>query len=435
MTDTTRLTDLKARYTARHPRSQQFLAQAAQWMPGGNTRTVLHFDPFPMVIERGVAERFVDIDGHEYIDCAGEFSAGLYGHSDPNIMAALREALENGLVLSGPNRHEAALAELACTRFASIEQVRFCNSGTEANLYALITAQNATGRSKILAFDGAYHGGVLTFPTGAGAGKMNVPFDVVISPYNDPEAAMQQIAQHADALAAIIVEPLLGAAGNILATQDFLQALREASTQTGALLIFDEVKTSRLGAAGLQGHFGITPDMTTLGKYLGGGLPIGAFGGRRDIMARFDPTSAHPLGHAGTFNNNVLSMAAGAAGLSQVFTPERAEDFLARTEEFRSRMNDAFRARGLGVVLSGMGSILSLHLGQTPPRTCAEINAQTSSLRKNVHLHALEKGLALTPRGDIFLSLPMSDQTLSEVQTILLDVVAAELPSFQLGTG
>lgn len=428
MKDTDRLKELKHRYTASHPRSQQFLAQAAQWMPGGNTRTVLHFDPFPMVIERGSADRLVDIDGHEYIDCAGEFSAGLYGHSDPAILAALREALENGLVLSGPNRHEAALAELVCTRFPSVDQVRFCNSGTEANLFALITAQNVTDRSRIVAFDGAYHGGVLTFPTGSGAGRMNAPFDVVVAPYNDPEAAAQQITDHAGTLAAVIVEPLLGAAGNIPSSRAFLQSLREACTQTGALLIFDEVKTSRLGAAGLQGYFDITPDMTTFGKYLGGGLPVGAFGGRRDIMERFDPTGAQPLGHAGTFNNNTLSMAAGAAGLSQVFTPARAEDFLVRTEAFRRRMNEAFRARGLAVVLSGIGSILSLHLGRTPPETCAAIDGATPLLRRQVHLNALEKGLALTPRGDIFLSLPMSDQTLDQIHATLLEAVTEELP-------
>src|SRR5690606_1602159 len=214
-------------------------------------------------------DMLTDIDGNAYIDCAGEFSAGLYGHSDPAIMAALHAALDKGLVLSGPNTAESELAELLCRRFPSLERVRFCNSGTEANLFALLTAINATGRRRVLVFEDAYHGGVLTFA--GGRSSMNVPFDFVTMPFNDIEATRACLKAHGTDLAAILVEPLLGAAGNIPAEAAFLAMLREEATRCGAVLIFDEVKTSRLGRAGLQGHYGVVPDMTSLGKYLGAG--------------------------------------------------------------------------------------------------------------------------------------------------------------------
>lgn len=433
MTFDERLSKLQSRYAARRPKSRDYIRRASAWMPGGNTRSVLHFDPFPMVMSGGHADMFRDIDGHEYIDCAGEFSAGLYGHGEPVIMEAQLKALEDGVVLSGPNMYESEFAELLCARFPSVELIRFCNSGTEANLFALATARNVTGRDTVMVFEGGYHGGVLTFSDRPG--PLNVPFDYCIAPYNDGEAARQAIRENAETLAAILVEPLLGAAGNIPATAEFLAVLREEADRCGAILIFDEVKTSRLGAAGLQGEYGVTPDMTTLGKYLGAGMPFGAFGGRAEILERFDPHRKNGLKHAGTFNNNVMTMSGGLAGLKSVFTPRRAAEFLSLTETFRTEMNARFASAGMPVRFSGIGSILSLHIGETAPRSLKLVDPRTSTLRQLVHLNCLERGLALTPRGDIFLSLPMTGDRLTTIGEILMDAIGEELPLFCLTQG
>ena len=292
-------------------------------LPGGNTRSILFYPPFPVTITRGEGARLFDLDGHEYLDFLGEYTAGLYGHSDPVIRAAVEQALADGILLGAPNRHEAELARLMCARFPSCELVRFCNSGTEANLNALSGARAATGRSHILVFEGAYHGGMLSFAHGPAS--MSIPFPYVFARYNDLEGTLALIEQHAEELAAIIVEPMMGAGGCIAAEPDFLRGLREAATRHGIILIFDEVMTSRLAPGGLQEALGITPDMTTFGKYLGGGMSFGAFGGRSAIMGRFDPSRPDALPHSGTYNNNVLTMAAGVAGLSKVFTPAAAE--------------------------------------------------------------------------------------------------------------
>ncbi len=419
-----RLATLRAAYGARHPQSERHHARARQVMPGGNTRSVLHLDPFPFVIKHGHADTLTDIDGHTYIDCAGEFSAGLYGHDDPVLQDALHTALRGGSVLSGPNTYEAGFAELLCARFPSLDRVRFCNSGTEANLFALQTARNFTKRDRIMVFEGAYHGGVLTF--GEGPTAMTLPMDWVMAPFNDTDTVRDMIRAEGASLAAILIEPLLGAAGNLPAHVAFLEMLRVEATRAGAILIFDEVKTSRLGAAGLQGETGVIPDLTSLGKYLGAGLPFGAFGGRADLMDQYDPTRADALKHAGTFNNNVLSMAGGLAGMKHVFTPKRAEVFLRDTEAFRRQLDQALADADLDVCVSGMGSILSLHLGRTVPQGPKQVDPNSAALRQLIHLNALEKGLALTPRGDIYLSLPMNAARLADIGDILVAAVREE---------
>ncbi len=414
-----RIEDLKDQYAAENPRSRELMAEAESWMPGGNTRSVLHFDPFPLVIEKGEGAKLYDVNGHVMLDCVGEFSAGLYGHSEPAILKAVSEAMSSGIVLGGPNLYEARLAELVCKRFASMDLVRFCNSGTEANVLAAVTAREVTGRSAIVVFDGAYHGGVMTFA--GGQNPMNVPFDWIVLPYNDPAAAREVFIKNGRRIAAVFVEPVLGAAGNIAGTYEFLQTLREETEKSGSLLIFDEVKTSRLGGGGVQGILGITPDMTTLGKYLGGGFTLGAFGGRADIMARFNPHEPGSLKHAGTFNNNVCSMAAGIAGLSSVFTKERAEAFLKQSESFRLRLGEALTNVYPDFHVTGLGSLISIHFASVEPRSGTDTTKETRQFRDLLSLKGLLGGVAFTGRGDIFLSLPMTD---SDMEIILKLIVS-----------
>jgi len=316
------LAEAEELYRARNPKSLAQHQAACEAMPGGNTRSAIHVDPFPLTMVRGEGARLWDLDGHEYVDFLSEFTAGIFGHSHPAIRRAIEQALEGGLNFGAHNTTEARFAAAICARFPSIGLVRFTNSGTEANLMAVSAARAITGRPKILVFEGGYHGGVFYF-RGHGS-PLNAPFEYLVGRYNDLEAVESLVRAHRAELAAILIEPMQGTTGCIPAERSFLAGLRAMADETGALLIFDEVMTSRLAPGGLQEAHGIYPDLTTLGKYVGGGMSFGAFGGRADIMERFDPRRPNAFQHAGTFNNNVLTMNAGLVGLTELYTPPRA---------------------------------------------------------------------------------------------------------------
>jgi glutamate-1-semialdehyde 2,1-aminomutase len=373
-----------ARYVAKNPASERRAKRAASVMPGGNTRSVLHFDPFPLAFERGEGAYLTSLDGDRYTDFLGEFTAGLYGHSNPVILAAIRDALDRGISYGATNDLEHQLAELLTARFPALELVRFTNSGTEANLMALALAVQHTRRSEILVFKGGYHGGVLAFGSGEPS-PVTVPHAWVLGDYDDVEGTRALIRAHE--LAAILVEPMLGSGGCIPASQAFLDMLREEATASGALLVFDEVMTSRLPRPG------VTPDLMTLGKYLAGGMSFGAFGGRRELMAAYDPTRPGALFHAGTFNNNVVSMSAGIAGLREVLTTEALDALNARGDRLRARLDAASDA----VRVTGRGSLLTIHPGD--------------DMRKRLFFfELLDAGFWLAARGMLALSLPVTDE-------------------------
>ena len=270
---------------------------------------------------------------------------------------------------------------------------------------AISAARIATQRSKILVFNGGYHGGLLYF--GEGGNPINAPYDFVLSRYNDAQAATELIDRHAGELAAILVEPMLGSGGCIVAESGFLQALRDGADRTGALLIFDEVMTSRLAPGGLQEATGILPDLTTLGKYLGGGMSFGAFGGSGDVMKMFDPRSEHAIPHAGTFNNNVLSMAAGIAALSKVYTREASMALNAFGDELRERMNALCRKHAVNVQATGRGSMFTVHMCAGDIRSPADLVASSSRLKDLFYFDMLENGIWLARRGMAAMSLPL----------------------------
>jgi len=397
----TALKDSERRFTAANPKSEQRARKAAESMPGGNTRTVLYYSPFPVAFSKGEGQHLTDIDGHVYTDFLGEYSAGLYGHSHPKIMAAAEHALKAGLVLGGPNEYEAELASLVKGRFPSVDLIRFCNSGTEANLMALVTARAVTGRSHIMAFQGGYHGGVLAFKDGPS--PVNAPFPMVMGIYNDIDTTLTLIEKHKSELAAIILEPMMGGGGAIAADRAFLQALRDTSAKHGIVLIFDEVMTSRLSPGGLQEAHGIRPDMTSFGKYIGGGFSFGAFGGARRLMERYDPSKPGSLAHAGTFNNNVMSMAAGAVGLREVYTPDAARALSAAGETLKQRLNAAFAEKNVAMQATGVGSLLSIHFQRTPIRRPADV-VSADEKRALFHLEMMQRGYYLARRGYMALS-------------------------------
>lgn len=407
-----------AAYAAANPGSAARCAAAGRAMPGGNTRSVLFYAPFPLCIARGEANRLWDVDGHGYSDFLAEFTAGIYGHSHPVIRNAVLAALENGINLSGHNALEGELAQVICDRFPAIELLRFTNSGTEANLMALALAKAYTGRSRILVFEGGYHGGVLGFPPGGS--RVNVPHDFIVAPYNDSARTAALIAEAGDSLAAVLVEPMLGAGGCIPGDPEFLAMLRRETRCQDALLIFDEVMTSRLSPGGRQALLGIAPDLTTLGKYIGGGMSFGAFGGRADIMALFDPRRPDALSHAGTFNNNVLSMAAGLAGMTQLLTPERNRALNARGDRLREGLAALFRQRHARLRVSGLGSVMNIH---------AEGTATEAAQRKELVFFALiDRGFYLARRGLVALSLPVGDADVAAFITAMDEILDAYAP-------
>jgi len=377
-----------AKYVADNPASAARHAEARKVMPGGNTRTVLHYEPFPLTFVRGQGPYLWSADGRRYVDFLGEYTAGLYGHSEPIILDAIREALARGLNFGSTNDLEQRLAELLCRRFPSMELVRFTNSGTEANLMALALAVRVSGRRPILAFRSGYHGSVLSF--GDGPSPMNVPHEFVVGDYNDVAGTRALI--RGTPLAAVLVEPMLGSGGCIPGTSEFLRMLREETAATGALLIFDEVMTSRLSPGGVQLLEGITPDLTTVGKYLAGGMSFGAFGGRHDLMAHFDPSGPAPLVHPGTFNNNVLSMSAGIAGLTRVLTDERLVALNQRGDRLRQRLNGVAGP----FTVTGRGSLMTYH---HPDPAAKEL----------MFFELVARGFWLARRGMITLSLPITD--------------------------
>lgn len=340
----------RAHYTLRNPLSLRAYNDSCQYLPGGNTRTTLHSSPFPLTFASGSSCTLTSIDGDVYTDFLGEYTAGIYGHNHPVIHRAITDALSHGWNFGGTNMYEKQLARLVCERFApAMETVRFTNSGTEANMVAIGAAMAYTRRTRILVFSGAYHGGTISFPAGQTHMpklSMNLPHQFVLGKYNDIEATRAVLAHvEPHSLAAILVEPMLGSGGAIPGDYAFLTFLRDYATENGALLILDEVMTSRLGYRGVGYKLGIRPDLMTLGKWVGGGMSFGAFGGRREVMGMFDPR-AGMLSHAGTFNNNVVSMAAGVAGMG-VLDEEVIDRLNALGERMKGLVEGVLRKHGV----------------------------------------------------------------------------------------
>lgn len=403
----TALADARQRYADARPESAALHAAARRVMPGGNTRTVLFWSPFPIAMARGEGCRLWDADGHAYVDFLGEYTAGLFGHSERRILDVAQAAMDRGINLAGASANEVRFAELVCGRFPSIERVRFTNSGTEANVMALAAARAFTQRAEIMVARGGYHGGVLTFGTPGSA--VNLPVPTRFLDYNDVAGATAAIHAAGDKLAAVLIEPMLGSGGCIPASREFLLALRQACTATGALLIFDEVMTSRHAEGGLQQRLGVTPDMTTLGKYIAGGLNIGAFGGRAEIMDVFDAHRPGALPHAGTFNNNVWSMAAGCVALGELFRGPVVEALHQRGERLRAALNGICAEAGIAMQFTGAGSMMSAHFRQGPITAPYPATAIEEARRELFFLDMLAAGFYLARRGMIALSLPIGD--------------------------
>jgi glutamate-1-semialdehyde 2,1-aminomutase len=407
------LDQARQRYVARNPLSRQQHMIARRVMPGGSTRSSLWVDPFPLTVACAQGCRLRSADGDEYVDFLGEYTVAIAGHDPEAVRRAVSGQLEAGWGFGAHSAIEQRAAAAVCERFPAIESVRFTNSGTEANLLAISLARAHTGRDAVVVFRGGYHGSVFAF--GHAPSRLNAPFEFTVAPYNDLAETTRLVQQLPEPPAAIVMELMQGSAGCIPAEPSFLQGVSELAAATGALLVVDEVMTSRIGPSGLAARAGVRPDIVTLGKYIGGGFSFGAFGGRRELMDHFDLSRPGAWVHAGTFNNNVFTMSAAVAMLTEVYTPAQAEQLTRTGETTRQRLNAAAAAAGLAVQATGLGSMMNVHFGSAPIRSVDDAARADPQLRDLFHLHMLDAGLWIARRGMINLSLATGPREIDEL--------------------
>jgi glutamate-1-semialdehyde 2,1-aminomutase len=415
-----RLARARQHYADRSVESLRLHQRACEVLPGGNTRSLFYGPPFPVTFVSGHDSVLVDADGREYVDFLGDYTAGIFGHSDRRAVNAAFAALHNNTSVGGIHPAEQELARLMCQRW-DLELVRFTNSGTEANIMAITAARLHTNRSKVMVMYGGYHGGVLYFASGVAA--WNVPFPYVVGEFNDLDTCVRLIRENGDDLAAVLVEPLLGSGGCIQTTPRFLNGLAEAAHEVGALIIADEVMTSRTGPHGVAAELGLQPDLKTFGKYIAGGFSFGAFGGRSQIMSRFDLSKPGTVPHGGTFNNNITSVSAGVEVLTHMYTAEIASSFTARGEEFRANLAAVLaRYPALGLSQSGLGTMMSIHARPEAPTNGHQSAQRDAEVQELVYLGLLQRGHYIAQRGMINLSLTITDDQLADFLGALDDV-------------
>ncbi|HEY5910164.1 MAG TPA: glutamate-1-semialdehyde 2,1-aminomutase [Verrucomicrobiae bacterium] len=392
-------------------KSDLLFAEALKYIPGGVNSPVRAFRAVggqPFFVNKAKGAHISDVDGNEYIDYVGTWGPAILGHAHPKIIQAVQAAAEHGTSFGIPNPFEVTMAKLICSLVPSVQKVRMCNSGTEATMSAIRLARGYTKRDKIIKFDGCYHGhadsllvkagsGALTFgnPDSAGVPAAFTQHTIVV-PYNEPDAVAAAFAANQGQIAGIIVEPVPGNAGLYLPKPGYLEFLRDVTRNNGALLIFDEVMTGfRLAKGGAQERFGITPDLSCFGKVIGGGLPVGAFGGRADIMDCLAPLG--PVYQAGTLSGNPLAMAAGIAALQEL----SATNAYARLEELglhlEAGLRKAARSAGVAIQFNRCGSMFCGYFTDHPVYNLADAMKSDREKFKRYFQGMLHEGVYLAP--------------------------------------
>lgn len=394
-----------------YDQSRQLFEKSQRVIPGGVNSPVRAFRSVggtPIFFREAKGAYMWDVDGNKYIDYIGSWGPAILGHAHPDVVAAVQERAAKGMSFGAPTEAELELAERLVALLPSIEQVRLTSSGTEATMSAIRLARGFTGRTKILKFEGCYHGhgdallvkagsGALTFGHPSSAG---VPADVVantlVLAYNDLEELETAFGKIGDELACVIIEPIAGNMNFVMPSSEYLNMLRALCTKHGAVLIFDEVMTGfRVGLHGAQGHYGITPDLTTLGKVIGGGMPVGAFGGRRDIMAHLAPLGA--VYQAGTLSGNPVAVAAGLKTLELVAKPGFFDALAATTSKMVAGVKKAARAAGVPMSGASLGGMFGLYFSEKLPTNYAEV-MMADRERFNIYFHGmLAQGIYLAP--------------------------------------
>ena len=428
--------DIEARYLERTKKSKDYYQKAKEYLPGGETRESVSYKPYTTCMDHGRGCRVWDLDGNEYMDFLGNFTSLVHGHCDPDIMEAVRSQIEKGCVLGSTSALQAEHAEMLFDRTPSLEMVRYGNSGTEATQWAIRAARAVTGKDRILKFEGCYHGthddakvsvipdlspGDLPEPRLEGLG---IPWstlqDVAVAPFNDLDAAEKVLKKHEGEIAAIITEPFLASLGVIPPRPGYLKGLRELANKHDVLLILDEVQSFRMSTGGYQEYENVMPDLTALGKLIGGGFPVGAFGGSRGLMDRFDyePSNPKAINHSGTFNGNEVTMAAGIASIRKLDQPA-IDRINSLGERLREGCNAALQSLGLKIQVVGVGSLSNIiytdrEVWNAHDFAMSYIGAM--ELQKWVHLELMNRGIYSAKRGEFIISTPMSER---EVDTCI----------------
>jgi glutamate-1-semialdehyde 2,1-aminomutase len=386
-------------------------------MPGGDTRAAGHHPPYQLTMVKGAGAHLTDLDGNRYLDLIGNFTSLVHGNAYPPILTAARAAMEDGTNWPARNRHAVVLAEEIVARVPSVEQLRFTNSGSEATMLAVEIARVATGRRKVLMARYGYHGSAPHFECGTFGHEGP---DTLLATYGDASAFEAVLAERGSEIAAVILEPVMGSAGLIAATADDLARIGRAARAAGSVFILDEVITLRLSTGGAQAQLGLSPDLTAMGKIIGGGFPVGAVGGRADLLALCDPDQPR-LFHTGTFNGNPVTTAAGLVSLRHL-TAEHIDAMAVRAAELETALAKAAAGAGVPLSIRRSGSMLQLFFSEEAP---AAIPERTDGAAMTAfHLAALNHGVFLAPRGLIALSTVLDDDLIAEAGDRLVAAIA-----------
>lgn len=429
-------------------RSVELFERAQHSMPGGNTRTTVYSRPYPIYAKKAQGCHIEDVDGHEIIDCLNNFTALIHGHAHPHIVEAITQAARRGSAFGMPTEAEIHLAEILTGRVSSIETIRFTNSGTEAVMMAIKGARAYTNRFKLAKLEGAYHGaydyaevslaagpnswGDMTHPRAVPYAKgtpRGILDDVVVLPFNDVEATRKLLLENRDSLAAVLVDPIPNRVGLIRATDAYLQMLRKVTHEIGAVFILDEVISLRLAKGGAQSICHIEPDLTIMGKIIGGGMPVGAFGGRREIMSVFDPSSGHPLvSHGGTFTANTVTMEAGIASM-ELLDDAAFKHLDATGTLLRAGLQRVLNDLYVPGQVTGVGSLARIHLKTRPLHNYRDTFSTSAEhdCMELLHNILISEGVLMAHYGLLSTSTPMSDEDIHTVVNRFHDALSVLL--------
>jgi glutamate-1-semialdehyde 2,1-aminomutase len=403
------MSSIEERYWSITAKSAAAAKRAERVMPGGDTRSVQQYRPYSLTMVRGEGPFLFDADGNRYIDLLGNYTSLVHGNAYPPIVDAIRDAVGQGTAWPARSLAQVELAELLAQRVRSIEQVRFCNSGTEAGMLAAHVARRMTGRKLILMARHGYHGSYDDLEVGLAGHEGE---RTMLADFGDAHAFEALLSERGKEIAAVFLEPVLGSAGIVIPPPGFLARVREATRRAGTLLVIDEVITLRLATGGAQQLFDVQPDLTMMGKIIGGGLPVGAIGGSESIMSCLDPRNRGALWHSGTFNGNPLTCAAGLVSVREL-TQERIDRMDRLGERLAQELKKAAMAVELPFSVRRIGSLMNVFfLNEPPPPTIARDDAK---LMAEFHLAMLNHGLFLAPRGLIALSTVMIDELMNEI--------------------
>lgn len=415
-------------YRKRTPKSRAAIEMAKKYMPGGQTRRGTFYFPYPIWIEKANGCKFIDVDGNEYIDFHNCYTTMIVGHGNPKVMEAVRQQLLKSTADSTMSLPVIRWAELMCQRVESVDKIRFTNSGTEGAMGAIRGARGVTGRDKIIMTEGCFHGTYdpTVYPPNAAGLPKSALADSIVVPYNDKEAVERAIVENKAQLAAMILEAQMGVAGQVPPKEGYLSFLREVTAANNVLLILDEVQSFRLDYGGMQHIQGIKPDLTIFGKIIGGGYPVGAFGGKEEIMKLFSP-EVNKISHTGTFSGNPITATAGVATLEQVTAAEIAR-LNKLGKSLAEGIRQVFTKLNIKGQVTGTGSLQNLHFSPVPimdGKTAAEGNKDVLHL---LHLALMERGLFSASRGLLNISTPMTEREIDMAIKAVDDSLSEMLP-------